>query len=132
MTPEKGFICNKKEVIMKILKEFCILLICLMLGTITKSIINFPIPEAIYGMIYLFIALVVGILKTEDVETTTDYLSSILAFLFVPAGVNLMNEIGNIEAKDFVLIILVMLVTNILTMIVTGRVVQALQRRKNK
>ena len=46
---------------MNYLKEFVILCVCLMLGVVTRHLINFPIPEAVYGMIYLFIAFAVGI-----------------------------------------------------------------------
>ena len=34
---------------MNYLKEFVILCVCLFLGAITRKIINYPIPEPVYG-----------------------------------------------------------------------------------
>lgn len=115
---------------MNYLKEFVILCICLFLGAITRSIIDFPIPEAVYGMIYLFIALNFKILKTEDIKSTSDGILKNLAFLFVPAGVGIMANLDLIKGKILAIIILVIIGT-IVSMALTGLIVQFLQRRKD-
>lgn len=113
---------------MKYIKEFSIFLICLMLGSVVKSFIDLPIPETIYGMIFLFVALVIKVVKVDDVETTSDFLSNVLAFVFLPAGVGLINELDRIKDKGLVIIFIVILST-IITMVVTSKVVEILQRR---
>lgn len=115
---------------MNYLKEFVILCICLFLGAVTRSIIDFPIPEAVYGMIYLFIALNFHILKSEDVKQTADGILKNLAFLFVPAGVGILAHIDLIKGQILSIGLLVILGTA-LSIAVTGLVVQFLQRRKN-
>lgn len=115
---------------MNYLKEFVILCVCLFLGAITRSIIDFPIPEAVYGMIYLFIALNFKILKTEDIKSTSDGILKNLAFLFVPAGVGIMANLDLIKGKILAIIILVIIGT-IVSMALTGLIVQFLQRRKD-
>lgn len=115
---------------MNYLKEFVILCVCLFLGAITRSIIDFPIPEPVYGMIYLFIALNFHILKSEDIKETSDGILKNLAFLFVPAGVGILANIDLIKGKILSIGLLVIIGT-IISMIITGLVVQFLQRRKN-
>lgn len=114
---------------MKYLKEFTILCLCLFLGVITRHLINFPVPEAVYGMFYLFLALHFRILKVEDVKKTSDGILFNLAFLFVPVGVGIIANYDAIKGKLLPLIILIIIGT-LLTMTVTGLVIQALQRRK--
>lgn len=115
---------------MNYLKEFVILCVCLFLGAITRSIINYPIPEPVYGMIYLFIALHFNIIKSEDIKQTSDGILKNLAFLFVPAGVGVLAHLDLIKGNIFQIIIIVILGT-IITMALTGLLVQFLQRRKN-
>ena len=104
---------------MNYLKEFVILYIRLFLGTITRHIINFPIPEAIYWMIYLFIALHFNILKSEDIKETSDGILKNLVFLFVPAGVGILANYNVIKGKIFQIIILLIIGT-IISMELTG------------
>lgn len=115
---------------MNYLKEFVILCVCLFLGAITRSLINYPIPEPVYGMIYLFIALQFNILKTEDVKQTSDGILRNLAFLFVPAGVGILANVDLIKGK-ILQIILIVIIGTVISMAVTGLIVQLLQRRKN-
>ncbi|MCI7239277.1 MAG: CidA/LrgA family protein [Peptoniphilaceae bacterium] len=114
---------------MNYLKEFVILCTCLFLGSITRRFINFPIPEAVYGMIYLFIALNLKILKPDDVQETSDGILTNLAFLFVPVGVGIMANFDVVQGRIIKLLIITIVGTAI-TMAITGIVVQALQRRK--
>lgn len=113
---------------MNYLKEFTILCVCLFLGVVTRTIIDFPIPEAVYGMFYLFLALQFKLLKKEDVKTASDGILHNLALLFVPVGVGIMNSYDVIEGKVILLIVIVLLGT-IMTMGFTGLFVQFLQRR---
>lgn len=114
---------------MNYLKEFVILCICLFLGVVTRHLINFPIPEAVYGMIYLFIALNMNVLKPEDIQKTSDGILINLAFLFVPVGVGIMANLDVIAGR-IPKILAITLIGTALTMAITGLIVQGLQRRK--
>lgn len=115
---------------MNYLKEFVILCVCLFLGIITRHLINFPIPEAVYGMIYLFIAFALKILEPDDVKKTSNGILQNLAILFIPAGVGIMNSYDEIKGKTLTLALIVIVGTGI-TMGLTGKVIEILQRRKN-
>lgn len=114
---------------MNYLKEFVILCTCLFLGSMTRKLINFPIPEAVYGMIYLFLALKFQVIKPHDVEKTSNGILSNLAFLFVPVGAGIMQNYDIIKGK-LLIVLLIVLVGTALTMAITGLIVQTLQRRK--
>lgn len=115
---------------MNYLKEFVILCVCLMLGVVTRHLINFPIPEAVYGMIYLFIAFSVRIIKPDDVKKTSNGILHNLAILFVPAGVGIINSYDEIRGKAGLLVVLVIIGTAV-TMGLTGKIIELLQRRKD-
>ncbi|MBU5668871.1 CidA/LrgA family protein [Peptoniphilus sp. MSJ-1] len=115
---------------MNYLKEFVILCTCLFLGIITKHFISFPIPEAVYGMIYLFIAFTLKIIKPDDVKKTSNGILHNLAILFVPAGVGIINSYDEIKGKTLVLVLVVVAGTAI-TMGLTGKIIELLQRRNN-
>lgn len=114
---------------MNYLKEFVILVVCLFLGVITRHIIDFPIPEAVYGMIYLFIALNFKILTPDEIRATSDGILMNLSLLFVPVGVGIMTEYDTIRGKTLLIVCLIV-VSTALTMGITGKVVELLQRRR--
>lgn len=114
---------------MNYLKEFTILCLCLFLGVVTRQIIDFPIPEAVYGMIYLFLALSFKIVKPEQIKTACDGILHNLALLFVPVAAGIMASYDIIRGK-ILLLLLILVVGTSLTMAFTGMVVQFLQRRK--
>ena len=112
---------------MKYVKEFCYLMFFLLLGYIAKKITGLPIPEPVFGMIFLFIALLSKLVKVDDIGETSDFLTSILAFSFTPLGVGLMVQFDVI--KDSALyILIVMFISCIITMIITAKLVEFVQK----
>lgn len=114
---------------MKYVKEFCFLLFFLLLGFLAKKITGLPIPEPVFGMIFLFIALIFKMLNLNSIEQTSDFLTSILAFLFTPLGVGLMVQFDVI--KNYALYILIVMVVGCLvTMAITAKVVELVQKAR--
>lgn len=112
---------------MRILKEFSIIFFCLLLGSLTTSIIDFPIPDTVYGMIYLFIAFSLKLVKIEDVETVSQGLIDNLQFFLIPPSVSIINYFHLIQ-KDLIKIILLVFISMVITMGVTGTVVSLVQK----
>ena len=98
-----------------------------MLGFIAKKLTGLPIPEPVFGMIFLFIALCCKFLKVDDIGQTSDFLTSILAFTFTPLGVALMVQFDVIK-DNAVKILIVMTISCIITMAVTAKVVELVQK----
>lgn len=105
-----------------------ILLICLVIGNIIKSFIDFPIPGTVIGMGILFLALVLGIVKVPQVDETSSVLIESLGFLVCPASVGIINVLGDIKG-DMINILIVITVSTIITFIVSAKTVDFFQRR---
>lgn len=116
---------------MSILAQFGILMVSLLVGTLLRLVIPFPIPATVYGMIVLFILLKINLVKVDDVEPVSSKLLANLAFLFVPAGVGMITEFKTLEGS-LVKVLLIILISDSITFIVTGHVVQFIQGRLKK
>ena len=75
---------------MKFLKQFLIILAISLIGEILKSVLPFPIPASIYGMVLMFVLLLTGVIKIDQVRDAGKFLIEIMPVMFIPAGVGLM------------------------------------------
>ena len=116
---------------MSALAQIGVLMVSLLVGTLLRLVIPFPIPATVYGMIVLFILLKINAVKVEKIEPVSSRLLANLAFLFVPAGVGMITEFKTLEGS-LVKVLLIIIISNIITFIVTGHVVQFIQGRLKK
>lgn len=115
---------------MKILRQFGIILLFLLLGEAIRIGTGISIPSTVIGMILLFIALLTKLIKVEQIDMITKFLLDHLAFLFVPAGVGLISSL-DIIGKAWLPILAIVLISTILVIGITGWTVQLLKRRVN-
>lgn len=116
---------------MKYLKQFLIILAISFIGEVLKAALPLPVPASIYGMAILFAGLVTGAIKLEAVKETGKFLIEIMPVMFIPAGVGLMASWGVLKPM-LVPVGVVTVVVLVAVMAVTGRVAQAVIRRKSK
>ena len=116
---------------MKYLKQFLIILTISLIGEILKSLIPLPIPASIYGMVILFVCLLTGVIKLEDVRDVGTFLIQIMPVMFIPAGVELMAS-WNVLSPVLVPASVITIVALITVMVVTGRVSQKIIRIDRK
>ena len=120
---------------MKYLRQFGIILVFTFIGELLKYVIPLPIPASIYGLLLLFVALVTGIIKLEQIKEISGFLIAVMPIMFVPAGVGLIDS-WNALQSIVVPVILSTLVSTVLVMLVSGRVTQktirVLRKRKEK
>lgn len=107
---------------MKYLKQIVYILLFTLIGQVLEQVVSFPIPGAIYGLVLLFLALCVGLIKVEDVEDVSKFLISILPVMFVAPSVNLL-ACWDLIAADIVPILVLNILTTLLVFAVTGLVV---------
>ena len=113
---------------MNILKQWILVLMVYFLGEIVSKGLSLSIPGNIMGMIFLFLFLVTGIIKLEKIENAAKSILDNLAFLFIPAGVGLMNYFGIIS--DYVTqILFIVVLTTFIVMSSTGLTVQFVSKR---
>ena len=120
-----------ERLLMKYIKQFLIILGFSFLGEIMKIVLPFPVPASIYGMVLLFIGLVTGLVKLDDVKETGLFLIEIMPVMFIPAGVGLMTSWEKL--KPILLSVSIITVVTIITvMIATGWVSQIIIRKTGK
>ena len=83
---------------MKYVRQLLIILFVSFFGELLKYIIPLSIPASIYGMVLLFLALELKILKVSDIKETSNFLIEIMPLMFVP-GVGLLDSWGSSAAN---------------------------------
>ena len=116
---------------MKYLQQFLLILCISFVGEFLKYVLPLPIPASIYGMVILFIGLLTGLIKLEQVKDVGKFLIEIMPVMFIPAGVGLMSSWGVL--KPMLVPVLVVTVVAIITvMAVTGQASQIIIRADRK
>ena len=116
---------------MKFLRQFLIILTISFLGEALKYLLPLPIPASIYGMVILFMGLLMGLIRLEWVKDAGKFLIAIMPVMFIPAGVGLMASWGILKSM-LIPVIVVTVVAIITVMFVTGTVSQFIIRMDKK
>lgn len=116
---------------MKYLLQLTIILLISLCGEMLNHLIPLPIPAGIYGMVILFFALKTGLLKVESVKAVSSFLIEIMPVMFIPATVALMDSFG-LLLPSLHAYALITVVSTFAVMIVSGRVAQAVIRRRKE
>ena len=114
--------------VMKYLKQFLIILAISLLGEVLKELLPLPIPASIYGMVFLFILLLTGVIKLDQVKDAGKFLIEIMPVMFIPAGVGLMST-WNVLKPVLVPVSVITVITIITVMGATGIVSQIVIRK---
>lgn len=101
----------------------------LFIGQAISSYFNLPMPGTVMGMIILLILLLTKIVKLNRIDKITDVLLEHLSLMFVPPGVAIINEYSNLKGS-ILQISIILIVTLVIVMVVTGKVVQLLINMK--
>ena len=114
---------------MKYFRQILLIMLFTCLGELLHTWIPAPIPASIYGMVLLFLALSLKIVKVEAVADAGGFLVSILPVLFVAPLVSLMDYWSAI--KDAIVpIFFIILASTLLVFGLSGRVTQWLMEHK--
>ena len=116
---------------MKYLYQAGIIFLFTFFGEALAKLIPFPIPAAIWGLLLLFLALCVKLVRVEQIKECGGFLVALLPVLFVAPTVNLMEQakalLGSLPA-----VIVIILISTFLTFLVSGRVTQGLLNKKKE
>lgn len=114
---------------MKYVSQFLIIMTISLLGEVLSRLSPLPIPASVFGILLLFTALCLKIVKLEQVKEAGAFLSSILSVLFVPPVVGLLEQWAVIK-DSIVLIVLLSIVTTVTTFYIAGGATQLVQDRE--
>ena len=95
----------------------------LFVSKIIESFIPFPMPASVIGLVLLFILLSAGVIKLRQVEGVGTALTNNIGFLFVPAGVSVINSLPLLSQHP-ILIILLIIISTLLLLVSVGYVSQ--------
>lgn len=116
---------------MKYVKEFGIILIVSLVGELLNYFLPLPVPASIYGLVLMFLCLMLGVIKLSDVHDTACFLIEIMPIMFIPPAVGLMASWDVIQA-NLVAYLVIAAVTTIVVMAVSGLVTQAVLKKGKK
>lgn len=119
---------------MRYLRQFCVILCISFLGELLEYLLPLPVSAGIYGLALLLAGLVTKIIPLRAVEGAADFLVEIMPVMFIPAMAGIMTSWEAMRELLLPLTVII-IVSTILIMGVTGRVSQGLIRsqraRKN-
>ena len=113
---------------MKYLSQLCVLLGFTFLGEAVHHFLPLPIPGSVYSLVLLFLALCLGVVKTEQVKEAGGFLTSVMAVLFVAPAVGIV-EYWELIRPSLLPIALLILASTALTFGISGRLAQALMKK---
>ena len=109
--------------VLKIFKQFTIIIVLSFIGEVLHTLIPFPIPASIYGILLLFLLLERKVLRLNDVKEVSDFLIFIMPLLFVPSAVGLIDAWDELRASLTAYVTIIVAVT-LIVMIATGLITQ--------
>lgn len=116
---------------MRILKQFFIILAVTCAGELLHHFLPFPVPGSIYGLVLMFVLLCLHIIPLESVKETAQFLIAIMPLMFIPAAVGLLDA-WDVLHPVLLPVLVIIPVTTVVVMVVTGKTAQGLMRRFRK
>ena len=114
---------------MKYVRQFLIILAISFAGEILRAVLPLPVPASIYGLVLMLAGLTTGVIPLRMVRNAGGFLIEIMPMLFIPAGVGLIVSWTQLK-QVFVPVSVIIVVTTILVIVVTGRVTQFVLKKE--
>lgn len=116
---------------MKYLSQFLLITAFSLAGECLQRLIPVTIPASVYGIVLLFAALCLGIVKVEQVKDAGSFLSSILPVLFVPPVIGILENWALIKGSVLTIFLLASF-TTVMTFVLSGKVAQMFGKKEDK
>ena len=116
---------------MKILKQSAIIAAVCAAAELIKYLLPLPIPASVYGLLLMLAALLTGVIRPEQIETTADFLITIMPVLFVAPTIALVARLDRLASLAEPLL-LVATIGTVLVIGLSGKAAQAVGKREEK
>ncbi len=117
------------KTILRLPMQFLLIMAIWQVGELLTALFLLPVPGSILGMLILLVLLQTGLLRESLIGDAGDLFLRFLPFFFIPAGVSILAYLDVLEGL-WLRLILVLVISGILVMLVTGWTVQAVIRMK--
>ena len=107
------------------LRALTVLVLCQFIGEVVARAVGLPLPGPVVGLILLLVILMLRKGPDEALRDTSNGLLRHLSLLFVPAGVGIVTQLDAL-ARDWLPILVAILVSTALGLAVTGWLMQRL------
>ena len=111
---------------MKYVRQIGIILGITLAGEFLNQILPLPVPAGVYGLF-----LMSGVVKMESVEGTGNFLMDTMSMMFVPATVGILECANELKAV-LIPFLIIIAVSTVVVMIVTGKVAQFMMESAEK
>ena len=108
---------------MKLLIQFLIIIAFSFAGELLHYLLPLPIPASIYGIVLLFAALELKVIKVKHIRETSSFLIAVMPVMFIPAAVGLLGAY-HVLMPILLPYAVITLLSTLLVMFVAGRVTQ--------
>lgn len=115
---------------MKYLFQMLWILLFSFLGEVLHALLPVPIPASIYGMVLLFLALTLKLVKLEQVCETGHFLVAIMGVMFVSPAVGLL-KCWNVVRENLLSVAVIIAVSLVLTFFVSGLVTNLFLKKED-
>ena len=115
---------------MKYIYQITLILGFSFLGELLSYYLPLPIPASVYGMILMFLALTLKIIKVDMVKDAGQFLVGIISVLFVAPAVGLIAHWSDIAPK-LIPILLIVLSSTCLIFGISGLITQGVMKKED-
>ncbi len=112
---------------MKLIKQFAIIFSIYSVSDIFSRILKLPIPGNVIGMMLMFLLLLTGIIKENNIDEAGNILITNMSLLFVPGTLAIIDEYKYVK-DEIVPFIIICLFMGVIIMITTGLSAQFLEK----
>ena len=102
-----------KELFMKYVKQFSIIIAVSFVGEILSYFIPLPIPASIWGVILMLVLLITRIVPLGAVRDAAKFLVSLMQIMFIPAAVGLLTSLDALRSAWLPILLSILVVTPI-------------------
>ncbi|WP_417360578.1 CidA/LrgA family protein [Galbibacter sp.] len=110
------------------IKSLLLIFLFLLIGESLQFFFKLPMAGNIIGMLLIFLALCLKVLKLKDVKPASDFLIKYLVVFFIPYGVGLMVY-ADILSEYWLPISVAVIFSTLLCLYITGLLFQTLHKK---
>ncbi len=96
---------------MKIVKQLILIILFALVGHLLSyllSLIHFPFPGSLIGMILLFVFLLTGWIKADDIHEVGQYFIDNMGMFFIPGAILILNNLALLSEIWWKLVIIIL------------------------
>ena len=120
---------------MKLIRQVTWIIFFTFLGEMCNKLLPLPVPAGVYGLIFMLVFLMQGIIPLNAVEQAGNFMLETMSIMFLPAAVGIMT-VTKLLMPVLVPYLVIIVLSTIIVMAVTGlvsqRILKVTESREDK